>query len=95
MKGKKIFIVRIEGTYDEGVQAFENYNDALTFALEKLNEFENEVDCDPEDLTKRITQQEIVSNGTPISHIPFQANIHADNSEEDYVAVEIVNDIIH
>lgn len=94
MKGKTIYIVNFDSTYDGGVIPFEKYSDALACALTKMNEFENEVDCDEEWITKKILQQEMVSNNNSISHTPFRARVDADNSEEDYLYVEIVKETI-
>ena len=95
LKGKQIFIVIFDGTYDAGVAPFENYNDALKYANDKLDEFEKEVDCDEEYLNRQILQQEDVKNNNPISKTPFKSTIFADNSEGDYVEVKIIKENIN
>lgn len=94
MKGNTIYIVNFDSSYDGGVIPFVNYSDALVCALSKMNDFENEVDCDEERLSKKILQQEMVSDNNSVSHTPFRARIDADNSEEDYIYVEIAKETI-
>lgn len=98
MKGKRIYLVNVSGTFDEGAIAFEQYKDALQYAEDKLDEFKNEVNVKnvDKDLTEQILEQEDVKEGNePVSKTPFRARIDADNYEGDYVSVQIVKETIH
>ena len=94
MKGKTIYIVNFESTYDSGVIPFENYSDALTCALSRMDDFEDEVDCDEERVSRKILEEEKVTDNNSVSHTPFRARIDADNSEEDYFYIEIAKETI-
>ena len=97
MKGKRIYLVCVNGTLDEGAMAFENYKDALQYAEDKLDEFKQDVDAtDIDDLKGQILEQEDVKEGNePVSKTPFRARIDADNYEGDYIKIQIVKETIH
>ena len=98
MKGKRIYLVYVNSTFDEGAMVFENYKDALQYAEDELDEFKEGVDVRDfdEDLIELILEKEDVKEGNePISKTPFRVRIEADNSNYDYICVQIVKEIIH
>lgn len=96
MKGDRIYIVLINGTYDEGAMVFENYQDAFKYANDKAEEFIMEVDCDEQYITHRVLEEEKYTEGKElISKTPYRVQVTCDNSEEDYCYIAIVKETIH
>lgn len=95
MKGKTIYIVILDSSYDEGVTAFENYGDALNYAHDQANDFIIDVDCEEQYIDYSIKEVEQYQEGKEtISNTPFRAYIKCDNSAEDYCNITIVKETI-
>ena len=95
-KGDIIYIVKAEGTLDDGAKAFINYADARKYAEDWANVTADEISAElgsSEKVRVTIKQEEKVDkkHGTEtLSKIPFEIEVFADNYNEDYCNIQVI-----
>lgn len=95
-KGDIIYIVKAEGTLEDGAQAFINYADARKYAENWANMIAGEAiaEIGNEDKVRvTIKQDEKVEKRhatETISKIPFEVDVFADTYDEDYCTIQVI-----
>ena len=93
-KGDRIYIVKAEGTLDDGAKAFINYPDAreyaenwaYTIAGDTISELGDE-----DKVRTTIKQDTKVEEGKePNTKVPFEIEVFADTYDEDYCIIQVI-----
>lgn len=95
-KGNIIYIVKAEGTLDDGAKAFINYADARKYAEDWAEIVAGDAVAELGDEDKvdiRVKQDEKVEKRhatETISKIPFEVDVVADTYDEDYCTIQVI-----
>ena len=93
-KGNIIYIVKAEGTLDDGAKAFINYADARKYAENWADVTADEISAElgsSEKVRITIKQDTKVEEGKePNTKIPFEVDVVADTYDEDYCTIQVI-----